>query len=127
MGGRVCTRFVSFSLVGAGEGLRARKLIKRKAAERVLVQTAGLNMNTWLVGHAPIGHYITNPRINEDSSLTKPGEKTFFMKARIMAGQANLQGNIYGLEDFKWLTKQEVEKHVGLKYYSWVKNMLADR
>lgn len=80
-------------------------------------------MNTWLVGHAPVGHYISLPF----AEASKPGEKTFFMKARIMAGQANLKDNMFGMEDFKWLTKQEVEKHVGKKYYSWVKNMLAER
>jgi len=119
---------LSISLVlESGSGYDGRGANVKKAAERVLVQTAGLNMNTWLVGHAPIGHYITIPRLSENGSLQKPGEKTFFMKGRIMAGQANLAENIYGLEDFKWLTKQEVEKHVGLKYYSWIKNMLADR
>lgn len=44
-----------------------------------------------------------------------------------MAGQANLTDNLFGLEDFKWLTKEEVQKHVADKYYSYVKNMLADR
>ncbi|KUJ19564.1 uncharacterized protein LY89DRAFT_642690 [Mollisia scopiformis] len=98
-----------------------------QAAERILVQTAGLNMNTWIVGHVPIGHHIIKPRYTSDSALEKQGEKTFFMKGRIMAGQADLKDNLFGLEDFKWLTKQEVQKHVGLKYYSYVKNMMADR
>jgi large subunit ribosomal protein L46 len=97
-----------------------------KAAERILVQTAGLNMNTWIVGHAPVAHHIIKPRYTADS-LEKAGEKTFFMKARIMAGQANLKDNLFGLNDFKWLTKQEVEKHVGAKYFSSIRNMLADR
>lgn len=88
-------------------------------------------MNTWIVGHVPIGHHILKPRYSYDSSsissLEKQGEKTFFMKGRIMAGQANLKGNLFGLEDFKWLTKEEVQKHVADKYFSYVKNMLADR
>jgi large subunit ribosomal protein L46 len=83
-------------------------------------------MNTWLVGHDPVGHHISLPRY-EDSNLIRQGSKTFFMKARIMAGQANLEGNKFGLNDFKWLTKEEVQKHFGLKYYSNIKNMLADR
>lgn len=44
-----------------------------------------------------------------------------------MAGQANIKDNLFGLEDFKWLTKEEVQKHVAARYYSYVKNMLADR
>jgi large subunit ribosomal protein L46 len=99
-----------------------------QAAERVLVQTAGVNMNTWIVGHVPVGHHIINPRFHPESKeLEKQGNRTFFMKGRIMAGQANLAGNMFGLTDFKWLTKQEVQKHVANKYWSYVKNMLADR
>ena len=92
-----------------------------KAAERVLVQTAGVNMNTWIVGHVPVGHHIVEP------SASRPGQKTFFMKARIMAGQADLKDNLFGLNDFKWLTKQELEKQVSRRYFSFIKNMLADR
>lgn len=44
-----------------------------------------------------------------------------------MAGQANLAENSFGLETFKWLTKEEVQEHVASKYFSSVKNMLADR
>lgn len=98
-------------------------------------------MNTWLVGHAPIGHYTTIPRLHDSTDpentnpnpskkstkVVKSGEKTFFMKGRIMAGQADLKGNLYGMEDYAWLTKAEVEGKVGRKYWSWVKNMLADR
>lgn len=99
-----------------------------QGAERVLVQTAGVNMNTWIVGHVPVGHHIINPRFHPESGdLEKQGIRTFFMKGRIMAGQANLAGNMYGLNDFKWLTKQEVQKHVADKYWSYVKNMMADR
>jgi large subunit ribosomal protein L46 len=98
-----------------------------QAAERVLVQTAGLNMNTWIVGRVPAGHHIIDPYLNKETFKRTIGEKTFFMKARIMAGQANLKDNLFGLSDFKWLTKQELQKHVAPKYFSSIKNMLADR
>jgi large subunit ribosomal protein L46 len=85
-------------------------------------------MNTWIVGHVPVGHHIINPRFHPESGdLEKQGSRTFFMKGRIMAGQANLEGNMFGLSDFKWLTKQEVQKHVANKYWSYVKNMMSDR
>ncbi|KAE9367340.1 hypothetical protein N431DRAFT_382971 [Stipitochalara longipes BDJ] len=117
---------------GGGWGFPAGELVGREnlhqAAERVLVQTAGVNMNTWIVGHVPVGHHIINPYLNRESGeLEQQGVRTFFMKGRIMAGQANLQGNMYGLSEFKWLTKQEVQKHVADKYFSYVKNMMADR
>lgn len=72
------------------------------------------------------------------------GEKTFFMKARIMAGQADLshaakeaekrkpketkdQGvmKIEEIEDFKWLSKDEVEQVVHPDYWIRIKNMLV--
>jgi large subunit ribosomal protein L46 len=84
-------------------------------------------MNTWIVGHVPVGHHIIDPFLNTETSARTIGEKTFFMKARIMAGQANIKENLSGLSDFKWLTKQEVQKHVAPKYFSSIKNMLADR
>lgn len=86
-------------------------------------------MNTWVVGNAPIGHYQldydqpTKPALGP----TELGFKTFFMKARIMAGQANLEGNKFGFKDFRWLAKEEVEKAVKYKYWLQVKNMLAER
>jgi large subunit ribosomal protein L46 len=85
-------------------------------------------MNTWLVGAAPIGHYIVKPRYNtERTSIIESGQKTFFMKGRIMAGQADVTENLFGLASFKWLTREEIERTVSPKYYSSVRNMLADR
>jgi large subunit ribosomal protein L46 len=85
-------------------------------------------MNTWIVGHVPVGHHVIKPRYSPESGeLETQGIRTFFMKGRIMAGQADLKGNMFGLSDFKWLTKQEVQKHVASKYWSYVKNMMADR
>jgi large subunit ribosomal protein L46 len=91
------------------------------------VQTAGINMNTWIVGHAPIGHHVLKPRYGANAAIEKSGEKTFFMKGRIMAGQAQLAGNLFGLEDFRWLTREELQSLCGPKYFSSVRNMLADR
>lgn len=84
-------------------------------------------MNTWIVGNGPIGHFISKPRLGPDSSIERQGEKTFFMKGRIMAGQADLKGNKFGFSDFRWLTKEEVGRHVGPKYFSEVKDMMGDR
>jgi large subunit ribosomal protein L46 len=86
-------------------------------------------MNTWVVGNVPIGHHQHDYReaISSASGLHEVGLKTFFMKARIMAGQANLQDNKLGLMDFKWLAKEEIQKEVPGKYWHSIKNMLADR
>ncbi|KAI9801087.1 MAG: 54S ribosomal protein L17 mitochondrial [Piccolia ochrophora] len=101
-----------------------------QAAERTLVQGGGLNMNTWVIGNAPIGHYKFNypkPRLIAEKAAQEFGEITFYMKARIMTGQPNLQENRLGLVDFKWLSKDEVRGAVTVQYWAAVKNMLADR
>lgn len=101
--------------------------ILHQAAERILVQSAGVNMNTWIVGHAPAGYLIEKPKLGDDSAVLESGEKTFFMRGRIMAGQADLKENLFGLTDFKWLTRQEVATHLDNKYYNAVEKMMSYR
>lgn len=101
-----------------------------QAAERILVQTCGVNMNTWIVGNIPLGHYIRNyskPATDKEKSEEIRGEKYFFMKGRIMAGQANLKDNAQGLTDFQWLAKDELEKALLPRDWSAIKNVLAER
>jgi len=105
-----------------------------QAAQRVLGSSCGPNMNTWFVASHPIGHYVESPTEALDSkseeqnpSSDLDAEKTFFIKARIFAGQADVKDNTYGLEEFKWLSKEEIEKHVTPKYWTSIKNMLVEQ
>ncbi|KAK4455930.1 39S mitochondrial ribosomal protein L46-domain-containing protein [Podospora aff. communis PSN243] len=102
-----------------------------EAAELALKQSAGVNMNTWIVGHVPVAHYIQEPTFEEgEDAKTAPekrGNKIFFLKGRIMAGQADLTGNAYGLTDFQWLTKEEIKGVLGNDYYKSVRNMFELR
>lgn len=91
-------------------------------------------MNTWFLGGHPVGHYVFQyhgPKENEGQEtkatveMSTVGEKTFFMKARIMAGQADVNSN--DVEDFRWLAKDEIQKLVAPWYWSNVKNMLVDQ
>lgn len=107
-------------------------------------------MNTFFVGNHPVGHYVQrfpSPQPTQTPATTNPstqaapskqelaqsetmidGEKTFFMKARIMAGQADLAAakeNGVDIEDFKWLSKDEIESQVAPEYWVRVKNMLV--
>lgn len=119
-------------------------LMGEQTAKRVLDETCGPNMNTWFVGRHPVGHFVGDTVVSESSSTTEQktkedkqptqegqnteeftGEKTFFMKARIFAGQADVQGANGHFEDFSWLAKEEIEKKVHPKYWSRVKNMLV--
>ncbi|KAL8805776.1 MAG: hypothetical protein Q9223_005080, partial [Gallowayella weberi] len=100
------------------------------AAERIIVQAGGVNMNTWVVGNIPLGHHVHHYGItaeNKDDPESIKGEKFFFMKGRIMAGQANLTDNKLGLTDFQWLAKDEIQKTLTSRDYNAVKNILAER
>ncbi|KAI8952075.1 39S mitochondrial ribosomal protein L46-domain-containing protein [Xylaria longipes] len=98
-----------------------------QTATRALELAAGVNMNTWMVGRVPVAHLVKQPKFNEDTSLIQRGEKTFFHKARIMAGQADLKGNKMGLQDFNWLTREELKTKLDKDYFKAVRNMMADR
>jgi len=101
-----------------------------QAAERILVESAGVNMNTWIVGNHPVGHYTYDfPKVivNEERKTKELGEKIWFMKARIMAGQANLGANTLGYEEFKWLSKEEIKQVVTPRYWKFCEDMLGDR
>jgi large subunit ribosomal protein L46 len=95
-----------------------------------------------MVGNHPIGHYAANfqkPQLSkvlpnalvstsvEEFEQEEYGEKIFFMKGRIMAGQADISKNEYGDKDFHWLTKEEVQNMVHEQYFKSVKNMLTER
>lgn len=86
-------------------------------------------MNTWIIGHTPVGFHLNKfgPTKAPDEKALLEGEKTFFMKARIMAGQANLTKSKLGFQDFKWLAKDEIRKEVDPAYWKDVKNMLVEK
>lgn len=99
-------------------------------------------MNTWMVGNHPIGHlafgYIQpklaqippNRFVSTSTDLIEQkeyGQKVFFMKGRIMAGQADLKANEFGAQEFRWLTKEEIEPLVTRQYWGAIRNMLTER
>ncbi|EKJ70733.1 hypothetical protein NXS19_011724 [Fusarium pseudograminearum] len=98
-----------------------------ESAKRVLDQAAGVNMNTWLVSRIPVAHVVSRPKLSNEGVVEKKGEKTFFIKGRIMAGQADLKDNPFGYTEFKWLTREELEKELPKTYFKGVRNMMTDR
>ncbi|KAI2637401.1 39S mitochondrial ribosomal protein L46-domain-containing protein [Xylaria nigripes] len=98
-----------------------------EVAELALEHAAGVNMNTWMVGRVPVAHMVTQHEYNEDNSLKSHGRKVFFLKARIMAGQADLTNNKLGLNDFNWLTREELRAKFDRDYFRAIRSMLADR
>jgi large subunit ribosomal protein L46 len=118
-------------------------LFTPQAAERILIQAGGINMNTWVIANHPVGHFVArfaqpilnkilpNRRVQtsppEAFEQEEYGERVFFMKTRIMTGQLNLAKNEYGDEEFQWLTKEEIVGRVSEDYWHQVRNMLAER
>ncbi|WYZ40702.1 hypothetical protein EsH8_IV_001043 [Colletotrichum jinshuiense] len=98
-----------------------------EAAQRILDETAGVNMNTWMVGRVPVAAHVNRPAAKDDNTAVSKGQKTFFLKGRIMAGQADLSANKHDYKEFKWLTKEELAEVLEPEYYRSVRNMLADR
>lgn len=98
-------------------------------------------MNTWFVGNHPVGHFVDVPNNNTSEQNTSStslmdATKTFYMKARILAGQAkvskanetaNSGEDADEIEDFKWLSKDEIEKTVDRDYWLKVRNMLVEQ
>lgn len=77
------------------------------------------------MGNAPIGHITLH--FLEPTPEGKIADKVFFMRARIMAGQANLKGNRLNYSDFLWLTKEEIQGHVNPKYFRAIQPLLGSR
>ncbi|KAK3340996.1 39S mitochondrial ribosomal protein L46-domain-containing protein [Neurospora tetraspora] len=99
-----------------------------ETAARILAESAGVNMNTWIVGRVPVAHHVVRPVFGQkDGALLKKGEKIFFLKGRIMAGQADLTDNLHDLVDFKWLTQEELRSTLAEEYFQSVKGMFAER
>ncbi|GKT47943.1 54S ribosomal protein L17, mitochondrial [Colletotrichum spaethianum] len=95
--------------------------------ERILDETAGVNMNTWMVGRVPVAAYVKKPATTQADAAAARGQKTFFLKGRIMAGQADLSANKHQYNEFKWLTREELQEVLEPDYYRSVRNMMADR
>lgn len=111
-------------------GRRTVSLTMVQAAERVIFESAGANLNTWVVGHAPVGHLAKDyeaPVFDETTRQMALGDKVFFMKARIMAGQVDLSKATLGYADFRWLTREEIQPLVSKFYWRYTENMLGDR
>lgn len=102
--------------VGAGEVLH-------ESTSRILATLAGKDMNTWTVGRAPVGH-IAYPF--DTKEMGYEGNKVFFLKSRIFAGQCKLQQGS-GVEDFGWFTREEIEEKVDPSYWKTINCLLSSQ
>lgn len=102
--------------IGVGEFLH-------ESTTRVLSSLAGADMNTWTVGRVPIGHLSYQFK---QPDMGFEGNKVYFLKSRIFAGQCKLQESA-GLEDFGWFTRDEVEERVSPVFWKLISSMLASQ
>ncbi|KAF9052771.1 39S mitochondrial ribosomal protein L46-domain-containing protein [Panaeolus papilionaceus] len=93
-----------------------------QAAQKDLHAECGDNMDSWIVGRIPIGVY--QPPTVPQSTPETPEHYVFFFKGHIMAGQVKPEGK--GVEDFAWLTKEEIETRVVPHYWNAIKDILSD-
>lgn len=90
-------------------------------------------MNTWIIGRHPIAHEHREPIYMDDKEkkgeriLKRRGFNAFYLKGRIMAGQADLTDNSLGATDFKWLTKEELKEQLQPGLYFSVEGALPSQ
>lgn len=88
-------------------GLRQEGETMRQAAERVLLETCGTNMQTKFLGNAPVGFYkyrYPKSAICQQSI----GMKIFFFKAQLLSGNVSKEV----CSNFQWLSQQELASNI---------------
>ena len=95
-------------------------------------------MDSWIVSRNPIGVFESPSQPSRTALkvglvfLPRPGVSclrssqayTFLYKAHILAGQVVIDGE--NIQDFAWLTKEEIEPRVQKDYWASVKDILSD-
>ncbi|KAI9230198.1 MAG: hypothetical protein DHS80DRAFT_12760, partial [Piptocephalis tieghemiana] len=105
------------------QGLVKGEEMLHETAMRELHEECGKDMNVWLVARGPIGHYAYK---HEGPGASKGKESSvYFLKANIFAGQCRPDGK--EVNDFAWVTREEMSKYVSPEYYKVVKNMLSEQ
>ncbi|KAI3401870.1 hypothetical protein diail_6429 [Diaporthe ilicicola] len=104
-----------------------------ETAARALASTAGVNMNTWMVGRVPVAYEHRGPVYTggrgdgTERRIKTYGSDVFYLRARIMAGQVDLADNKWGITDFKWLTKDELAETLNQQTMRSVTNSMPAR
>ncbi|PSN39092.1 39S ribosomal protein L46 [Blattella germanica] len=108
------------------QGLRFDGETMLQTAERVLQDTCGSKLKVHFYGNAPCGvHKYKYPKKFVDTTKNSAvGAKVFFFKACLMAG--NVETEKLDLKSFKWLGRNELEKHLSPEYYKTICQFLID-
>lgn len=88
-------------------GLRHEGETMRQAAERVLIETCGTNLQTKFLGNAPVGFY--KYRYPKSANCRQCiGMKIFFFKAQLLSGNVSKEV----CSNFQWLSQQELASNI---------------
>lgn len=89
-------------------------LVFFQVAPSSVTDILGNKMDIWMVSNLPVGLYKP-----ADAAV----DKTYFLRGHVLAGNAELnKGN--DVEEFQWLTKEEIEKLMDSTYWSNVEDLL---
>lgn len=88
-------------------GLRQEGETMRQAAERVLEETCGTNLQTKFLGNAPVGFYKYRYPISANCQQSI-GMKIFFFKAQLLSGNVSKEV----CSNFQWLSQQELASNI---------------
>ncbi|KAJ1979714.1 hypothetical protein H4R34_002723 [Dimargaris verticillata] len=93
-----------------------------EAAYRELREECGDEMNVWIMGRGPVGHYSYDYPAEHAQHIKAAQAKVFFVKGFIYAGQARVDNE--EVVDFAWVTKDEISTYVDPQYWEAVKDLL---
>ncbi|QPG75564.1 hypothetical protein FOA43_002919 [Brettanomyces nanus] len=98
-----------------------------QVAENGLRQLGGDNINTWSVSGTPAAviKYVNGNILPYGTSVDHEGvSREYLMKSHVVAGQfVPQQGK--GVEEYKWLVKEEIQPLVEKPYFDQVRHLLA--
>lgn len=85
----------------------------RQCAEKALAGNVGTSMETYFVGNAPCGHL---------STPSQPNSVRFFFRSQFLVGNVTLSNR--RLEDYAWVTKEELVNYVDPQEYEFYAKLL---
>ncbi|CDK26861.1 unnamed protein product [Kuraishia capsulata CBS 1993] len=95
-----------------------------EAAEQGLREIGSVNMNTWTVSNTPTAVLkYSNGKLLDAETQEKEVEREYFIKSHIIGGDFQISSS--DVEEFRWLTKEEVEQTVEPQYYGQLGHLLS--
>lgn len=92
-----------------------------QAAQRELEEECGTDLKVQFLSNSPVAFHNYKHNTEKDSIF---GSKVFFFKAQYVSGSVKL--NLKELEQYVWVTKEEMKQYVSNDYYNAIAPALMD-